>query len=162
MNGRRRHGSILRRALILSPFAASLAGLHGLARAATLPSPASLQDAVAQSASRRQPLLVLASLEGCPYCRMVRDSHLAPLRAEENLPVVQLDLGSDRAVIDFEGRPTTHDALLRAWRVRVTPTVLFFGAGGKELTKRLVGASIPDFYGAYLSERLQDARSRLA
>jgi hypothetical protein len=39
--------------------------------------------------------------------------------------------------------------------------VLFFGKGGSEVAQRLVGASIPDFYGAYLEERLRQARTGL-
>ena len=52
-----------------------------------------------------------------------------------------------------------NDALLQAWGVKVLPTVLFFGKGGVEVAPRLVGASIPDFYGAYLDERLRVARA---
>jgi hypothetical protein len=37
--------------------------------------------------------------------------------------------------------------------------VLFFGAKGKEVAERLEGGYIPDFYGAYLEQRLQVARA---
>jgi hypothetical protein len=134
---------------------------HAGALAATLPAPASLADELAAALARRQPLVVLGSLEGCPFCRIARDSYLAPLRAESGLPVVQLDTGSTRAVRDFAGTAATHDGLLRAWKVSTWPTVLFFGAGGREVAPRLVGASA-DFYGAYLDERLAAARRRIA
>jgi hypothetical protein len=62
-------------------------------------------------------------------------------------------------VLDFQGASTTHDALVRQWGVRVAPTVLFFGAGGVEVAERLRGASIPDYYGAYLDQRLSVARA---
>ena len=55
----------------------------------------------------------------------------------------------------------THDAQVRAWGVRMAPTVLFFGRGGIEVAERLVGAGMPDFYGAYLEERLTTARNAL-
>ena len=92
---------------------------------------------------------------------MVRDNFLAPLRRDDGLPVVQLDMGSRKAVADFRGVAATHDQLLRQWGVRVAPTVLFFGRDGREAAQRLVGASIPDFYGAYLDQRLQAARRAL-
>jgi hypothetical protein len=38
--------------------------------------------------------------------------------------------------------------------------VLFFGPGAREVAPRLVGLS-PDFYGAYLDQRLDTARRRL-
>ena len=102
----------------------------------------------------------MASLEGCPFCRQVRDHYLAPLH-EGGLPVVQLDLASRQAVLDFDAKPTTHDQLLRRWGIRIAPALLFFGPGGREAAPRLVGASIPDFYGAYLDQRIDAARLSL-
>jgi hypothetical protein len=87
-----------------------------------------------------------------------RDSYLAPLRGDTGQPVVQLDMGSVRLVRDFEGAQKSHDQLLRSWGVAVAPTVLFFGKGAREAAPRLAGASIPDFYGAYLKDRLCTAR----
>lgn len=55
----------------------------------------------------------------------------------------------------------THDQLVRAWRVNVAPTALFFGPGGKEVAERLKGGYIEDFDGAYLEQRLQQARAEL-
>jgi hypothetical protein len=51
--------------------------------------------------------------------------------------------------------------LIRQWQISVTPTVLFFGPGGKEVAERLEGASLPDFYGAYLDQRLEKGRLAL-
>ncbi len=153
-----------RRTLALAPvalWAASLYGLAGKVHAATLPAPASLAAELAQALRGGQPLVVMASLDGCPFCRIVRDQHLAPLRRETGQPVVQLDMGSAREVLDFKGARTTHDRLLQAWRIGTAPTVLFFGRQGAEAAERLVGSSIPDFYGAYLEERLATARRNL-
>ena len=91
----------------------------------------------------------------------MRQSYLLPLLAEDNLPIVQVDMRSDRPVLDFQGQATTHDALIRAWKIRIAPTVLFLGADGRELAPRLAGASLPDFYGAYLEQRLSTARQAL-
>jgi len=132
------------------------------ARAATLPSSRSLPHELSLSLRRGRPLLVMASLEGCPFCRRVRDHHLAPLLAETGQPVVQVDMAGAAALTGFDGQATTHDQQLHAWKVTVAPTVLFFGRGGHEVAERLVGASIPDYYGAYLEQRLQAALKRLS
>lgn len=123
-----------------------------------LPVPASLADVLAQALARQQPLVVMVSLPGCPFCRTVRDSHLGPLMADTGQPVVQIDMRSRRAVRDFEGRATDHDSIVRGWGIGVAPTLMFIGRGGKEVASRLVGASLPDFYGAYLDDRLAQAR----
>lgn len=131
------------------------------AAAKTLPSSRALPVELAQALARKQPLLVMASLHGCPWCKLVRENYLAPMHAEEALPVVQVDFGSAQATRDFAGQRTTHEALIRAWNITVAPTVLFFGAGGRELAERLPGAST-DFYSAYLDRRLAAARKALA
>ena len=43
-----------------------------------------------------------------------------------------------------------------------TRSVLFYGAGAREVSERLAGSSIPDFYGAYLEDRLAQARAAVA
>jgi hypothetical protein len=129
---------------------------------ATLPIALDLRRELQEALLRGQPLVVMASLEGCPFCKLVRDSYLAPLRAETGQPVVQIDWGSAQAVRDFSGAARTHDQLVREWDVTVTPTVFFFGRDAKEAAPKLVGASIPDFYGAYLDERLAVARRLIA
>lgn len=134
--------------------------LPRLASAATLPEARSLASALAAALLRHEPLVVMASTPGCPFCRMVRDNYLAPLQRDHALPVVQLDLGSSNGIADFDGSAATHEQVLRRWRVEVAPTVLFFGRGGREAAPRLVGAS-RDFYAAYLDERLATARRQL-
>lgn len=146
-----------RRALLALPALAFATA----SRAATLPSSRSLPQELSLSLQRGRPLLVMASLDGCPFCRRVRDEHLAPLLADGGQPVVQVDMAGAAALTGFDGRATTHDQQLRAWKVTVAPTVLFFGRGGREVAERLVGASIPDFYGAYLEQRLQAALKSL-
>jgi thioredoxin-related protein len=121
----------------------------------------SLMDDLKKALAKRSPLIVMVSLEGCPYCQTVRESHLAPLVRREGLPVVQVDMRSKSPIKDFKGAVVSHDALIRAWGVRVAPTVLFFGPGGEEISERLVGGYIPDFYGAYLDDRLRLARMSL-
>ena len=49
----------------------------------------------------------------------------------------------------------------RFHKVRLAPTVLFIGPQG-ELAERLVGYGSPDFFGAYLEQRISQSRAALA
>lgn len=126
-----------------------------------LPAAQSLGDELRQALSRGQPLLVMVSLEGCPFCRIARENYLNPLRERTGLPVVQVDMRSKQMLKNFQGAQQTHDEWIRALNVRVAPTVLFFGRGGTEIVERMAGGYIPDFYGAYLDERLRQAKALL-
>lgn len=126
---------------------------------AVLQPAADLRAQLAQALRRGEPLVVMVSLDGCPFCVVARDHYLAPLYAEGRIEVVQVDKRSRRTAVDFNGKPTTHDELSNRWGVRVAPTVLFFGRNGKEVAERLVGGYLPDFYAAYLDERLNQGRA---
>lgn len=127
-----------------------------------LPLAESLQGELAVALRAKTPLLVMVSLEGCLHCDMVREQHLVPMGLNGGQSVVQIDMRSDKPLVDFVGRRRTHDLVVRSWGVDAAPTVLFFGHGGREIAPRLRGASIPDFYGAYLEERIQVARRQLS
>lgn len=128
--------------------------------AGSLPTPSSLQVELNKALQQKQPLIVMVSLEGCPFCRVARSSHLLPMH-KAGTPIVQLDMRSAQAVMDFQGRATTHDQLIKQWRISIAPTLLFFGPSGKEVADRMEGGYLPDFYGPYLQERLVKGRQAL-
>ena len=127
----------------------------------TLSPPASLADELRYALRKGNPLVVMVSLEGCVFCKIVRESHLVPMREQSGLDVVQVNMRTQQMTRDFRGATATHEQLVQSWGVRVAPTVLFFGPRGVEVAERLIGGYIPDFYGAYLDERLAKARLRI-
>ena len=130
------------------------------ARVPALPPSASLADELRNALRKGNPLVVMVSLEACIFCKTVRESHLVPMREQHGLDVVQVDMRTQQMSRDFKGAVATHEQLIRSWGVRVAPTVLFFGPGGVEVAERLTGGYIPDFYGAYLDDRLVSARTK--
>lgn len=150
--------SLTRRQCVLAGAAASLLAAAP-AVAATLPMPTSLPEALAAALKKGSPLVVMVSLVGCPFCVIARDHYLAPLQGQSGLTIVQVDMRSRQLVQDFSGASQTQDQLIRSWGIKVAPTVLFFGRAGVEVAERMVGGYIPDFYGAYLDDRLRTARA---
>lgn len=150
-----------RRQCLVGGIAAGLAGI-GHAADVALPMPTSLPDALAAALKKGSPLVVMVSLVGCPFCKIARENYLAPLQNQSGLTIVQIDMRNREMVQDFTGASQTQDQLIRSWGVKVAPTVLFFGRGGVEVAERLVGGYIPDFYGAYLDDRLRLARAAVA
>lgn len=127
-----------------------------------LPSPDALPQALADALARREPLVLMASLAGCPFCHVVRSQHLWPLLRSGGA-VVQINFRDGRSLRDWQGRTLSQAQMVAQLGIGVAPTLLFFGPGGqgaaREVAPRLEGASIPDFYGAYLEDRLQQARA---
>jgi thioredoxin-related protein len=151
--------SLSRRHLLAGALlACSVATRTAHAALAQLPVSVSLADELKLALAKGSPLVVMVSLGGCPFCHVVRNNFLGPMLRDDGLPVVQVDMRNARALRDFAGAASTHDQMTRAWGIKVAPTVLFFGKGGVEIAERMVGAYLPDFYGAYLDDRLQQAR----
>jgi thioredoxin-related protein len=149
-------------------FSTALAGAFALsatwahAKDTALPVPTSLPQSALAAKSKGEPLVMLISLPGCPFCELVRRSYLLPARLNDGLQAWQLDV-TDKStpLIGFDGQPTTAALQAKAWKASFTPTVLFIGGQGQELAERLVGIAVPDFYGAYLEQRLATARKAL-
>lgn len=137
-----------------------LAGRAVSAATRELPHPVSLAKETQKAIADEQPLIILFSLQGCPYCEVVRRNYLLPMRAAGG-HVVQLEMRNGPTVIGFQGEATTHEGLARVLKVKVAPTVVFTGAKGVELADRISGVPLLDFYGAYLDERVAHARMKL-
>ncbi|SFC08709.1 hypothetical protein SAMN05216344_108174 [Polaromonas sp. OV174] len=132
------------------------------AKDTALPVPASLPAAALAASRQGEPLVLLVTLPGCPYCELVRRNYLLPARHSTGLPAWQLDISSrSTPLTGFDGKASTAAAQIKALKANFTPTVLFLGPQGQELAERLVGVAVPDFYGAYLDERLAQARKAL-
>jgi len=128
------------------------------AQESALPIPDSLPDVASAAGRRGEPLVLLISLRGCPYCELVRRNYLLPARAE-GLQVWQINMqDKQRPLIGFDGQVTHAAAFIASAKIRLAPTLLFLNARGQEVVERLIGIASVDFYGAYLDQRLATAR----
>ena len=137
--------------------------LSQAAHAATrvLPTSASLKNDIDAALKTSKPLVVLVSLDNCPFCKIAHENYLIPLMAERAISVIQVNTNHATPIDDAWGKRTTHEQLIRIWAIKVTPTVLFLGKNGREVAPRLEGGSMSDFYGAYLDERLRTAQAAI-
>ena len=147
--------------LSAAPIAADAAGRNGLER------PASHEAVLREAARERTVVVALFSLPGCPFCEAIRRDqlrHLAREQATQRVRVVEYDLTDRRPFSGPAARtpaPDSPAALAASLDVRLAPTVAFIGPDGREIAERLVGYSSPDFYGAYLEQRIAQAHERL-
>jgi thioredoxin-related protein len=152
----------------LLALASALMPAVSAARAVTevkLERPVSHQALLRESARDGSVIVALFSLQGCPYCVAIRRDqlrHLAREQAARGLRVVEYDRSD---TTPFEAKipraAASPAALAATLGIRLAPTVVFLGSDGSELAERLVGYSSPDFYGAYLEQRIEQARGRV-
>lgn len=137
-----------------------------LAADVTLPAPTDLRHDAQRVRQTREPLIVLFSLPGCPYCKQVRESYLAPLLREPppGHPVLirEVDITSKAPMTGFQGEALTQAQFAARYKVRATPVVLMLDAQGAPLADPLVGGDTAGFYGAYFDNALAKSRKSLA
>ncbi len=139
-----------------------------LAAAAAEPVPFA-RDLAADGRAARESgrvIVVLYATSDCPYCKKVRAGFLGPMHADaaaaKQVLVREVDVESGRAVVGFDGHPTTHAALGKGRRPRIVPYVVFLGPRGEPLADPLIGIASVDLYGGMLERRIEAARSKLA
>jgi len=109
------------------------------------------------------PILLFYSLKGCPYCEVIRASHLLPMQGEAKRRVLirQINLQDGAALRDFAGRATTHREYSQGQKINFAPLVMLVDGEGRALTEPLKGAMLPDFYGAHLDDAIAQAAAAL-
>jgi len=109
------------------------------------------------------PILLFYSLKGCPYCEVIRASHLLPMQGEAKRRVLirQINLQDGATLRDFAGRATTHREYSQAQKVNFAPLVMLVNGEGRALTEPLKGAMLSDFYGAHLEDAIAQATAAL-
>jgi hypothetical protein len=94
---------------------------------------------------------------------VVRERFLQPALAAGRLFAVQVDIRDRQTPLqDFQGNTRTGAEITSQWKARFAPTVLFLDAQGRELTERLVGVAVADFYEDYLWQHIAQAQRKLA
>lgn len=139
-------------------------GRPKLARNAQLPIAADLAHDGRTSTRERKPILLFFDREECPYCERALREYVVPLSREgwkDRVLFRQIEIDEPIALLDFDGKATTHDRFAARLRVTLSPTVLVVDGAGAILSGPLVGLMTVDFYGAYLERALEDASKRL-
>jgi thioredoxin-related protein len=163
-----------RRALLLACSAALAWPAGAQPKESALPTPASFPQAARDAAQKGEPLLVLVSLPGCPWCELLRRNYLTPMRAE-GVQVVQFTVNDKSQRFEGFSAPVAAGAagasgaqtaslgitgvdMSSAYKARLTPTLLFLDTKGIEIAERITGVASVDFIGAQIEQRLAVAR----
>jgi thioredoxin-related protein len=100
------------------------------------------------------PLLVIFTAPDCAYCDRVMHYYLIPMQRNPDyankVMVRRVQMTSTRALVDFDGKPTTSRQFAQHMKVTLAPTIIVFTPAGKPAGKPLIGLSSEDYYGGYM------------
>lgn len=126
-----------------------------------LPWPTDLKQLATAANARGEPLVLMVSLPGCPWCELLRRNYLIPMQSEGVAAYEFMINERSRSLQDFKTQRITPAAFSTAFKVTNTPTLLFLGKDGQEIAPRIEGVASADFIGSILDERLATARERI-
>ncbi len=132
---------------------------------AAVPLAQDLQKAGRQAGRYCAPVLLEFAAEYCDYCilleREILDPTLLNRDYDRRVLMRKVMVDGHRRLRGFNGETTDEGGIAAAYKVWVTPTVLFVDSNGAEIAKRLVGVSSVDYYGGYLDAALDESRKHL-
>ncbi|MEM7562668.1 MAG: thioredoxin fold domain-containing protein, partial [Pseudomonadota bacterium] len=110
-------------------------------------------------------LMIEFSSEYCAFCRKLEKEFLTPMLQNDEyhkkVLIRTLSLSDDNDIVDFNGHTVSASELASRYDVDLTPTLLFLGSDGREISERLVGIWSTDFYGGFIDERIESGLSAL-
>ncbi len=115
------------------------------------------------SALRARPILLFVTQPGCPYCDRARRQYLRHMAKDPQYTSRALlrEVSIAAQLTDFDGHRITGQELATRLSIRLFPTIVLVDGTGKLLAPALVGYTVPDFYAAYVEERITSAEKTL-
>lgn len=90
-------------------------------------------------AEGKKGVLLIYEQEECPFCHRLHDTIVNQREVQDyyrqHFLVFRFDIKGDNPVVGFDGARATEKAFALANRVRGTPTAVFYGLDGKEITR---------------------------
>ncbi|MBQ0720083.1 MAG: thioredoxin fold domain-containing protein [Gammaproteobacteria bacterium] len=143
---------------LLSFLSLALASNVALAIEVSMPLASNLEADSKIVAGTKTVIILYFSAPDCVYCMKLEKAVLEPmLRSgdyDEQVLLRKIDWRSAGQVNDFSGRRVSLNTLADHYEVKVTPTLVFVDAGGREVAPRILGFRSADFFWYYLDQRI--------
>lgn len=117
---------------------------------------------LAREAEQRQlPILLMVSQYHCGFCERMKEEVLGPMMLSgdytSRVLIRELLIDPGEYVTDLQGRRLSTEAFIARYQTRVTPTLLFLDAQGKEAAERIVGINTVDYLIFYIEDAIDEA-----
>jgi thioredoxin-related protein len=110
-------------------------------------------------------ILLLISQHNCPYCAVIKKQVLLPMNSsgeyDDKLIIRELFIDLGTSVRSFQGETRKSRDFAYGYDVTLTPTLLFLGPNGEELTDRRVGVGNMEYYHYLLDRGIEEALPKL-
>ena len=112
------------------------------------------------SSKNHVPIVVYISRSDCTFCRSLEQEVLDPLIRSGAFAQVlfrEVELDGGTKLRGFDGLEYDSEEFAQIYGARLTPTILFLDATGRELLPRIVGYQRNDYFLFYLERAIRQA-----
>jgi thioredoxin-related protein len=106
----------------------------------------SFQQVAATARTRGVPILIVFCSFWCQHCDVLEQQVLKPMmlndKYRERILLKKLLVDSDSTITGFDGEQYGADEFSKMYKVDLYPTMVFFDAGGREVSQRIVGMTL--------------------
>jgi thioredoxin-related protein len=128
---------------------------------APIPELNSLEEVAKTARARGVPILVEFSTPWCRYCEALEQQVLKPLmrngKYKDRIIVKKLEVNTYSSIAGFDGRQYRTDLISQMYDVDLYPTLVFFDAGGNEISQRIVGITVLEYVAGELEKAIDAA-----
>ena len=139
-----------------------LAGLPwGPVLAGKIPVAVDLEQDADASRAEQMPILLIYTAEYCHYCDEVKASVFNLIFADpayqDRILLREVRIDTNLDLVSFSGTATSHRSFSKTRGIRIVPTLEFLDGAGTPISPPLVGSGIPDYYGAYVDNGIEQS-----
>lgn len=121
---------------------------------------------VSQQASKKQvPVLLMFSMNHCPYCIEVEEDFLKPMlrnsEYHEKVVIRKVRLDGSQLMHDFKGKLREPGEFSDHYNVSMVPTVIVVDSEGKPMAEPIIGLANPHYYGHELDKAIDSSLAQL-
>ena len=110
-------------------------------------------------------LLLMFHAEHCPYCARMEKEIIAPMVIsgdyDNRIYIRKLQIDEARDIKDFTGNTVEPSDISDAYKVALTPTLVFLDYKGQEKAKKMIGINTVELFGAYLDAEIDQLMKNL-
>jgi len=119
----------------------------------------------ALASSRKLPILIMFSMDGCDFCERMEQNYLIPMlrsgEYEDKVIIRMVKVDDYGTLRDFDGGSVASRDLPDRYGAVVTPTLVFLDSYGKELAPRIIGVGTEGFFAGEIDDAIDLALRRL-
>jgi thioredoxin-related protein len=109
--------------------------------------------------------VLIYTAKHCHYCDEVKAGVFNPIAADpayrDRMLLREVRIDTDMRLVSFKGGATNHRSFATDRGITIVPTLEFLDGSGLQVSGPLVGASIPDYYSAYVDNGIEQAIQNL-